>query len=88
MNTLRYLVALLRLMLGALRARPRWAIASMAMMFGNNLVFYLVWVIYFGAFSSLGGWREPDVALLVGMFAWSFGLKPLRVWRGGEPVSP
>jgi len=22
-----------------------------------------------------------------GSFAWSYGLKPLRVWRGGEPVS-
>jgi imidazolonepropionase len=21
-----------------------------------------------------------------GAFAWSYGLKPLRVWRGGEPV--
>jgi ABC-2 type transport system permease protein len=74
MNTFRYLLALLGLSVGALRARPRWALASMAMMLGNNLVFYLVWVIYFGAFSSLGGWREPDVALLMGMFAWAFGL--------------
>ncbi len=22
-----------------------------------------------------------------GAFAWSYGLKPLRVWRGGEPVT-
>jgi ABC-2 type transport system permease protein len=73
-NTLRFLLALLGLTVGALRARPRWALASIAMMFGNNLVFYLVWVIYFGAFSSLGGWREADVALLMGMFAWAFGL--------------
>ena len=21
-----------------------------------------------------------------GAFAWSYGLKPLRVWRGGEPA--
>src|SRR6478752_7414874 len=74
MATVRYLLALLGLTVGTLQARPRWALASVAMMFGNNLVFYLVWVIYFGAFSSLGGWHEQDLALLMGMFAWSFGL--------------
>jgi viologen exporter family transport system permease protein len=74
MTTLRFLVALLGLNLDAMRARPRWALASIAMMFGNNVVFYLVWVIYFGAFSSLGGWRQPDIALLFGLFAWAFGL--------------
>jgi imidazolonepropionase len=23
-----------------------------------------------------------------GAFAWSYGLKPLRIWRGAEPVVP
>jgi imidazolonepropionase len=23
-----------------------------------------------------------------GAFAWSYGLKPLRIWRGAEPVGP
>ena len=45
MATVRYLLALLGLTVGTLQARPRWALASVAMMFGNNLVFYLVWVI-------------------------------------------
>ena len=22
-----------------------------------------------------------------GAFAWSYGIKPIRIWRGGEPVS-
>jgi ABC-2 type transport system permease protein len=74
MDTIRYLLALLQLNVGAMRARPRWALGSMAMMVGNNVVFFLIWVIYFGSFSTLGGWREPDVALLVGIVCWAFGL--------------
>jgi ABC-2 type transport system permease protein len=74
MTTLRYLLALLALNIGAFRAHPLRSLAAVAMMFGNNLVFYLVWAIYFRAFSSLGGWREPDIALLFGLFAWAFGL--------------
>jgi ABC-2 type transport system permease protein len=74
MTNLRYLWSLLGFTVGAMRARPRWALASMAMMFGNNIVFFLIWVIYFSTFSSLGGWREPDVALLVGIVCWAFGL--------------
>jgi ABC-2 type transport system permease protein len=73
-HSLRYLLALLGLSIGAMSARPRWALASMAMMFGNNVVFFLVWVIYFGKFSSLGGWHQQDVALLVGIVCWAFGL--------------
>jgi ABC-2 type transport system permease protein len=73
-HPLRYLLALLRHSMLASRARPRWALASMAMMFGNNIVFFLVWVIYFAKFSSLGGWRQQDVAVLVGVVSWAFGL--------------
>jgi ABC-2 type transport system permease protein len=71
---LRYLLALLGLSVLAARARPRWALASIAMMFGNNVVFFLVWVIYFARFSSLAGWQQQDVAVLVGMVSWAFGL--------------
>ena len=74
MNTIRFLAALLRLNAGGLRARPGWALGSIAMMFGNNIVFFVIWVIYFRSFSSLGGWREPDVALMVGIVCWAFGL--------------
>src|SRR5713101_8859288 len=44
------------------------------MMFGNNMIFFLVWVIYFANFSNLRGWRLEDLALLIGVVAWAFGL--------------
>ena len=44
MTTLRYLLALLALNIGAFRVHPLRSLAAVAMMFGNNLVFYLVWV--------------------------------------------
>ena len=74
MNTLRYVIELLRLNLDALRVRPLRALGAVVMMFGNNLVFFLIWVIFFGRFSTLGGWGERDIALMFGMVAWSFGL--------------
>ena len=58
--TIRYLLALLGLNIGAFRAHPLRSLAAVAMMFGNNLVFYLVWAIYFRAFSSLGGWHNRE----------------------------
>jgi ABC-2 type transport system permease protein len=78
-HVLGYLLALLRLSVLAARARPRWALASIAMMFGNNVVFFLVWVIYFAKFSSLAGWHQQDVAVLVGVVCWGFGLTSFLV---------
>jgi ABC-type uncharacterized transport system permease subunit len=74
MNTLRYVIELLRLNVDALRVRPLRALGAVVMMFGNNLVFFLIWVIFFGRFSTLGGWGEQDIALMFGIVAWSFGL--------------
>ncbi|MBV9522025.1 MAG: ABC-2 family transporter protein, partial [Alphaproteobacteria bacterium] len=34
----------------------------------------LIWIVYFGNFSSLRGWRLEDLALLMGVVAWAFGL--------------
>lgn len=70
----RYIVTLALLNAGSLRASPWLAAVSALMMFANNLIFFLVWIIYFGNFSNLGGWRLDDVALLVGLVSWSFGL--------------
>ena len=51
----RYLAALARLNLATVSARPWLALGSSLMMFGNNLIFFLIWVIYFANFSSLRG---------------------------------
>ena len=71
---IRYLLALARLNVGSALARPAPAVLSAAMMCANNLIFFLVWVIYFGNFSTLRGWVRDDLALLIGVVAWAFGL--------------
>jgi ABC-2 type transport system permease protein len=76
-STLIYLAALVRLNVGAMLARPVLAATSAAMMFANNLVFFLIWVIYFANFSNVRGWQREDMALLIGVVAWSFGLNVL-----------
>ena len=73
-SSLLYLAALARLNVTAALARPVLAAASAIMMFGNNLIFFLVWVIYFANFSNLRGWVLDDLALLIGVVAWAFGL--------------
>jgi ABC-2 type transport system permease protein len=74
MNSLAYVAALLRVNLAACFARPAFAATSAAMMLGNNLIIFLLWVVYFADFSNLGGWGLRDMALLIGVVAWSFGL--------------
>jgi imidazolonepropionase len=36
-----------------------------------------------GRFADIVAWDADHE----GSFAWAYGLKPLRVWRGGEPVA-
>ncbi|MGE3712519.1 MAG: ABC-2 family transporter protein [Hyphomicrobiaceae bacterium] len=75
----RYIMALTLLNTGSLRSSPWLAAVAAFMMLANNLIFFLVWIIYFGNFSNLGGWRLDDVALLVGLVSWSFGLTSFLV---------
>jgi ABC-2 type transport system permease protein len=73
-STFTYLLALARVNIGAGVRPPGVAVLSACLMFGNNLIFFVIWRIYFGNFSSLRGWRLEDLALLIGMCAWAFGL--------------
>lgn len=73
-SSLDYLFALARLNIRAGLAPAGVAALSALLMFGNNLIFFAVWSIYFGSFSSLRGWGLPDMALLIGMCEWAFGL--------------
>lgn len=79
-----YMAALLRTSLRAGFARPVAALTTAAFMLGNNLIWYLVWVIYFANFSSLRGWTGSDLALLLGIVAWAFGLAVLLAGGGRE----
>lgn len=72
--SLRYVSGMLRLSLQAVCARPAVALSAAGFMFVNNLVFFVTWAIYFANFSALRGWHFEDVALLVGMVVWAYGI--------------
>ncbi|HKX07862.1 MAG TPA: ABC-2 family transporter protein [Stellaceae bacterium] len=76
-----YIASLLRLTLHALVARPAVTLSAAGFMFANNLVFFVTWAIYFANFSALRGWRLEDVALLIGMVVWAYGVAV--VFAGG-----
>jgi ABC-2 type transport system permease protein len=71
---LSYFTALLATNIKAGFARRGEALVSVILMFANNLVFFIIWMIYFARFRELAGWQQQDVALLYGMAAWAFGL--------------
>src|SRR5258708_15410811 len=74
LSLLRYLGTLFRLNIkSGLSPRPP-ALLAAALMCANNLVFFVIWLIFFRRFSSLKGWTLDDVALLYGFAAWSIGL--------------
>jgi ABC-2 type transport system permease protein len=73
-STLSYLGALARFNLRAVFARPKLTLTAMAMMLGNNLILFMIWVIYFHKFSSIRGWVLQDMSLVLGIVAWGCGL--------------
>jgi len=79
LHALAWLPALVWVNLRAGLARPGLAATAALLMFGNNLIFFVIWVIYFANFSNLRGWLLPDLALLIGVCAWAFGLTVLLV---------
>ena len=72
-QVLRQLAILIRLNLKAGFARPKTALTAAGFMFANNLIFFIVWVVFFSHFSSIRGWQQADVALLIGIVAWAVG---------------
>ncbi len=70
----RQLLALLRLNLKAGFVPLKATAFAAGFMFANNLVFFTVWIIFFSNFSNIRGWEQQDVALLMGLVAWSVGL--------------
>ena len=72
--SLGYLVALASINLRAGFARPGSAAFHLALMFINNLIFFIVWALYFDRFPDLRGWGRADVAMLYGVSAFAYGL--------------
>jgi ABC-2 type transport system permease protein len=76
-----YIVALLWVNVRAARAQSTATLTAAAMMFGNNVIVFSIWFIYFAKFSSLGGWQLRDMGIMIGVIAWAFGLTV--VFAGG-----
>ena len=69
----RMLSALIRLNIKAGFARPKVAVSAALFMLANNLIFFIIWVVFFQNFSDIRGWQQQDLALLVGMVGWAVG---------------
>ena len=80
-KSLGYIAALLRVNARAAHAQQTATWTAIAMMFGNNVIVFSIWFVYFAKFSSLAGWRLTDMATMMGVIAWAFGLTV--VFAGG-----
>ena len=70
---LRYAAALLATNTKAVFAHRASFWLQAGMMFLNNLIFVTTWFLFFRRFEEIGGWRLPDLLLLYGIVAASFG---------------
>ncbi len=48
--------------------------ARVVFMMANNLIFFVMWWVFFERFEEVRGWRLPDMAALFGICAGAFGL--------------
>jgi len=74
---LRYLDYLWVLQRTNLRAatRQRMMFVTFAvLMFAQNFILFGIWLVFFGNFSSIGGWQVSDMAVLFGTGAFGYGL--------------
>lgn len=69
-----YLAALIATNLRAGLAKPGQAAFQLALMAINNLIFFVIWALYFQRFPDLRGWGREDMATLYGIVAFGFGL--------------
>jgi ABC-2 type transport system permease protein len=51
---------------------------------GNNLIFFLMWWIFFDKFNSVGGWNFDDVLVMMAIVRGGYGLA--RICFGGSKV--
>ncbi|MGA2551370.1 MAG: ABC-2 family transporter protein [Burkholderiaceae bacterium] len=72
-ETMQYIVLLNGAALRMALSDRRALFALSFFMLLQNLVMFMVWIIYFANFSSLKGWHLEDLATLYGIAAFSFG---------------
>jgi len=80
-NTLRFLRALLATNLKASVALRGAFLMQAGFMLLNNMIFFVMWWVFFDRFVEVRGWRLEDMLAMYGMVAGSFGLSV--VFGGG-----
>ena len=69
-----YLPALLRLNVRGALAQRRQILFTSGAMFTQNLLFFLLWVIFFGTVKNVRGWTIADFETFYGIVVGGFGL--------------
>jgi ABC-2 type transport system permease protein len=73
-RTLKFLLALWQAnLISAMEYRASFILQVVGMML-NNGVYFIFWVIFFDRFNEIGGWGLPDMFLIFGLVACSYGL--------------
>lgn len=69
-----YIEALVRANLRAHHAEIRRLITMSCVMFVQNLMFFTMWIVFFGSIRQVKGWQLGDVGLMFGTIATACGL--------------
>ncbi|MFZ6029115.1 MAG: ABC transporter permease [Chloroflexota bacterium] len=87
---LKFLLALWQAnLLAAMEYRTSFVLQVAGMML-NNGVYFIFWVIFFDRFEDIGGWGLPDMFLIFGLVACSYGLAVMlfgNVLRLGDVIA-
>lgn len=68
-----YLWTLQRTNLRAATRQRMMFVTFAVLMFVQNFIMFGIWLVFFGNFSSIGGWQVSDIAVLFGAGAFGFG---------------
>lgn len=74
MKRLAYIAALLWAGLAEHRADFTRTATLSAVMFIQNFIFFVAWIVFFGSVGEIKGWRLEDMSLLMGLVAAGVGL--------------
>lgn len=84
-----WLSAMVAINLKSARAGRGHFLTMSSFMALNNLIFFGVWLTFFHVTGPVKGWTAPDIAVLFGMGAYSFGIGFTLcggAWRMAKPI--
>jgi len=76
-KTLRFFFALLATSIRASISLRGSFILECLLMIGNNMIFFVIWWIFFRAFKSVGQWHFNDMIALMAIVSGSYGLSKI-----------